>query len=219
MHNVDVGHRMKQRRKELGLSADLVAEKIGVSRSNVYRYEKGDIEKMPTEILIPLSEVLKTTPAYLMGWDEHDDITIIYNQLERPRQTKVYNFAERQLKEQQTIINYGSSAAGPSLDYSDGFVEEEKLEKIPSKASYTLTIKGDSMEPEILNGSKVFVQPVSMVENGEIAIVELDGEGVTCKKIRFDYDNQKVILESINTDYTDMIFDNSRVRIVGKVVK
>ena len=91
---------MKRRRKELGLSADTVAEKIGVSRSNVYRYEKGDIENLPLEILLPLSEVLRTTPHYLMGWNINNDINEIYNQLNNDRQKKVYDFADLQLKQQ-----------------------------------------------------------------------------------------------------------------------
>lgn len=64
------GERMKARRKELGFSAEYVAEKLGVSPATIYRYEKGDIEKMPGTILEPISQILYTTPAYLMGWDE-----------------------------------------------------------------------------------------------------------------------------------------------------
>ena len=64
------GERMKARRKELGFSAEYVAEKLGVSPATIYRYEKGDIEKMPGTLLEPISQILYTTPAYLMGWDE-----------------------------------------------------------------------------------------------------------------------------------------------------
>lgn len=39
------GERIKARRKELGITADKVAEQIGVSRSTMFRYEKGEIEK------------------------------------------------------------------------------------------------------------------------------------------------------------------------------
>lgn len=65
--------RMKFRRKELGLSAEYVADKLGCSPATIYRYEKGDIEKMPLDILVPLASILQTTPVYLMGlipeWD------------------------------------------------------------------------------------------------------------------------------------------------------
>lgn len=68
-----VGERMKARRKSLGISADKVAEALGVSRSTVFRYEKGDIEKVPSEQLEPIAYVLNTSVGYLMGWVEDPD--------------------------------------------------------------------------------------------------------------------------------------------------
>jgi transcriptional regulator with XRE-family HTH domain len=65
-----VGQRIKQRRKELGLSADKLGEKLGKDRSTVFRYENGSIEKLPIDILKPIAEALLTTPEYLMGWEE-----------------------------------------------------------------------------------------------------------------------------------------------------
>lgn len=58
--------RIKQRRKELGLRAEDVAEKIGVSRSTVFRYESGEIEKLPYTNLVPIAKALNTTVEYLM---------------------------------------------------------------------------------------------------------------------------------------------------------
>ena len=58
--------RIKQRRKELGLRAEDVAEKIGVSRSTIFRYENGEIEKLPYTHLVPISKALNTTVEYLM---------------------------------------------------------------------------------------------------------------------------------------------------------
>ena len=58
------------RRKEIGLSAEHVAEILGVSPATVYRYENGDIEKIPGDSLVPIADALHTTPAYLMGWTD-----------------------------------------------------------------------------------------------------------------------------------------------------
>lgn len=65
-----VGERIKKRRKELGLSAEDLANEIGKSRATVYKYEKGDIENLPHTTLIPLAEALRTTPEYLLGWED-----------------------------------------------------------------------------------------------------------------------------------------------------
>lgn len=64
------GERIKRRRKELGISADTLAERIGVSRSTVFRYENGDIEKMPTDTLKPIADALHTTPYWLLGIED-----------------------------------------------------------------------------------------------------------------------------------------------------
>lgn len=68
--------RIKKRRKELNLSADDVANALGVSRATVYRYESSYIEKLPASSLEPLAKILKCSPAYLMGWDDTDSQTL-----------------------------------------------------------------------------------------------------------------------------------------------
>ena len=60
--------RIKQRRKDLGLRAEDVAERIGVSRSTMFRYENGEIEKLPINHLVPIAKALHTSVDYLMGW-------------------------------------------------------------------------------------------------------------------------------------------------------
>ena len=67
---MNIGKRIKQRRKELGMSADKLGEILGKDRSTIYRYEKGDIENLPLDILQPIAKALNTTPQYLMGWQE-----------------------------------------------------------------------------------------------------------------------------------------------------
>ena len=71
---MNIGNRIKERRIELGLSADDLANRIGKSRATVYRYENGDIENMPTTVLEPLAKALETTPADLMGWEEDENL-------------------------------------------------------------------------------------------------------------------------------------------------
>lgn len=63
-----IGARIKQRRKELGLTVEELANRLGKNRATVYRYESNDIENLPTTVLEPLAEVLKVHPAYLIGW-------------------------------------------------------------------------------------------------------------------------------------------------------
>lgn len=67
---MNIGKRIKERRKELGMSADKLAKILGKDRSTIFRYEKGDIENLPLDILQPIAKALNTTPSYLMGWED-----------------------------------------------------------------------------------------------------------------------------------------------------
>ncbi len=72
---MSIGKRIKFLRKQNGLSIDDLASKLGKNRATVYRYENGDIENLPLDILDPLADALNTTPAYLMGWVSKDFIS------------------------------------------------------------------------------------------------------------------------------------------------
>lgn len=66
---MSVGKRIKERRNELHMSIDELAVKLNKNRATIYRYEKGEIENLPLDILELMAEALDTTPQYLMGWD------------------------------------------------------------------------------------------------------------------------------------------------------
>lgn len=69
---MSVGERIKSRRKELGLSAEQVAEKLGVSPATIYRYESNYINNMGVDKLKPIAAVLKVSEGFLMGWEEKE---------------------------------------------------------------------------------------------------------------------------------------------------
>jgi transcriptional regulator with XRE-family HTH domain len=69
------------------MSADELGKRLGKDRSTIYRYEKGDIENLPLDILEPIAQALETTPQYLMGWNEvqkkNDDLAAIIQELRK----------------------------------------------------------------------------------------------------------------------------------------
>ena len=65
---MEIGKRIKDRRKTLGISAEQLADAIGVSPATIYRYESGNIENMGIDKLTPIAKYLRTNEAYLMGW-------------------------------------------------------------------------------------------------------------------------------------------------------
>lgn len=69
-----IGRRIKERRKELGMTADDLARKIGKSRATVYRYEDGSIEKLSIDVARPIAEALGITSAELLGWGDNSTV-------------------------------------------------------------------------------------------------------------------------------------------------
>ena len=62
-----IGKLIRKKRKELKMSVDELAQKVGKDRSTIYRYENGDIGNMPLELLLPMVEALNMTPQELLS--------------------------------------------------------------------------------------------------------------------------------------------------------
>lgn len=172
--------------------------------------------------IIKICDGLGIKAEDLLGLENNTSLISIYNQLNHTRKEKVLSFAELQLKEQskkKTVLTYGQTAAGAPITYGDDIVEEKEVSNIPKGADCALVVKGDSMEPEFHHGSVVFYKSQPALDNGEIGVFEIDGEAVTMKRIEYDYDNKKILLQSLNKKYEDLIFKNDQIRILGKVVK
>ena len=67
---MNTGKIIKEIRKQKHISAEDIAEKLHVHPSTFYRWEKGDIEKIPYQVLIPLAEILNVNPLDLLGVDQ-----------------------------------------------------------------------------------------------------------------------------------------------------
>ena len=195
------GDRMKQRRKELGLSAEALAERVEISPATIYRYENGDIENVPGSRLAPLAAILHTTPAYLMGWDES------------PLPDNIIPMPEIH---QVPLI--GTIACGAPIlaeEHIEGYVDIPKH----IKADFALICKGDSMiNARIFDGDIVYIRQQDMVENGEIAAVLIDNEA-TLKRVRLFDDH--ISLEPENPMHRPIVKwgeEMNTIRILGKAV-
>lgn len=104
---------IKERRESLGYSLNELAEKIGVNRSTVMRWENGDIENMKRDKIVSLSEALKISPAVIMGWED----------IEEPEVAKVDVFIN-ELKDITSDANEATKRA--ILDYAYFALERQK---------------------------------------------------------------------------------------------
>ena len=159
---------MKHRRKQIGMSAEQVAEKLGISPSTVYRYENGEIEKMGIDKLEPIAAAIQTTPAYLMGWAES----------EQPGALPANINPLPAMKEWQVL---GATACGKPLHRE--LLDETILAPADIKADIVFRCVGDSMiNARIFDGDAVFIHLQPEVENGQIAVVRV-GDEYTLKRV------------------------------------
>lgn len=201
-----IGERIKHRRKTLGLSAEEVAEKMGVSAATVYRYESSDILNMGIDKLELIAKALKTTPAALMGWEEKTSNIPQFDNIS-PIKTKKFPLL-------------GDIACGQPI-----FADEEHESYIEAgadiKADFCLKCQGDSMiGARIMPGDIVFIRQQDMVDNGEIAAVIID-DSATLKRVYYYPERGKLVLQAENPAYEPLVYigdELNYIRILGKAV-
>ena len=113
----------------------------------------------------------------------------------------------------------GSIAAGTPIEAIQQEVDKVTLpEDLKNKGEhYGLKVKGDSMiEAGINDGDTVIVKKTSNVENGQIAVVLIDDQEATLKRIRKK--GNTIALEAANKNYDTKIYAAGRIKIQGKLV-
>lgn len=237
---MNVGERIKQRRKDLKMSADELATSVGVSRSTIFRYEKGDIEKVGPDVLKKIADKLNVSPADLMGWDDTpvqelkiptsplvQKITEKAVKLTAPRKQKVLDFTENQLREQSNkVISleenlfefkvFEKLSAGTGFSYfNDGNYDTVFYDK-DLDHDFASWVFGDSMEPKYMNGEVVLIKETGFDYDGAIYAVDWDGQ-TYIKKVYKEKDGLRLV--SINSKYKDKFapYDEDP-RIIGKIV-
>lgn len=65
-----INERIKERRLQMGLTLLDVADALGVKEATAQRYESGAIKNISHETVCKLSEILRCSPSYLMGWED-----------------------------------------------------------------------------------------------------------------------------------------------------
>lgn len=72
----NMGQRIRDRRIALELTLDELGKKVGVGASTVRKWETGFIKDMRSDKIQKVADALDVTPAYLMGWDESQSVSV-----------------------------------------------------------------------------------------------------------------------------------------------
>lgn len=210
-----IGERIKERRKQLGLTVDELSERLNKNRATIYRYESNDIEKLPTTVLEPLAKALEVTPAYLMGWEENAEVTS--NSDLSALMQKYDNIKPIKLKRFPML---GEIACGKPI-FADEDREHYIMADMDIDADFCLTAKGDSMiNARIYNGDIVFIKEMPIVDNGDIAAVIIEDEA-TLKRVYYYPDDNMLQLVAENPKYKPLVYQGPEldtIRILGRAV-
>lgn len=99
-----------------------------------------------------------------------------------------------------------AAGLGNYLDDPAFHVEQYPANEVPEGTEFGVRISGSSMEPNIPDGSTVFVQSRSTIEPGKIGIFLLNGEA-RCKKLMVDRDRNQIRLVSFNSAFDDRVIE------------
>nr|DAQ90334.1 MAG TPA: Repressor protein CI [Caudoviricetes sp.] len=211
MSEQDMAKRIKDLRTSQGMTLEQVAEKVGVGKSTVRKWETGLIANMRRDKIAALADALNTSPMYLMGWS--DEI----NPLPKLDISKFDNIYPVNLKKVPLL---GEIACGKPI-FANEDRESYVLAGSEIHADFCLRAKGDSMvNARILDGDIVFIRKQDMVDNGEIAAVAI-GDDVTLKRVVYYPEQNLLILKAENSKYQDMIYAQDQldqVYILGKAI-
>ena len=118
----------------------------------------------------------------------------------------------------------GSVPAGIPLEAVEDIIDWEEIPEDMARLGeyFALRIRGTSMEPRIKEGDVVIVRQQERVENGEIAVVRINGDEATVKKF---YDTGSgVMLVGLNPAFEPLTYTREQLKstpvcVLGKVVE
>lgn len=192
--------RLKTLRIQRKMTQSELAKKIYISQPAYSKYEVGTASPNP-ETLSKIADALGVSVDYLLGSDP---------QPTRPGYIR--------------IPVLGRVAAGIPIDAIEEIIDWEDISADTAGGGeyFGLQIKGHSMEPKISDGDVVIVRRQPDVDSGDIAVVLVNGDDATVKRIKKS--PQGVTLIPSNPAYEPLYYSNAEieslpVQILGRVVE
>lgn len=212
----DIGRRIKERREELKMTQQELADRLGYrNKSSIAKIETGTNDIVQSKV-VEFAKVLDTTVADLMGWTVAEEAA-----------NAVSTLATKALKESKKGVSIkvlGRVAAGVPIEAVEDIIDTEEITEELAKTGefFGLQLHGNSMEPRMCEGDVVIVRKQDDAESGDIVIAMINGDDATCKRLRKYRDGIELI--SNNPSYEPMFFSNQDiqekpVKIIGKVVE
>ena len=200
-------NRIKNLREELNMTQQELADKLEGAKSTVAMYEKGN-RKPSLEVLVKLSEIFDCSIDYLLGK------TDVRKPIENINNPKKYYMCPV----------YGRISAGQP-NWAEECIEGrlpvdiELMNIVNPEECFFLRVNGESMNKEIQNGAYALIRKTDSVDDGDIAVVLVNGYDATLTV--FNRQGDFILLEPMSTDSsfkTQVYGRDTEIKIIGKYI-
>ena len=192
--------KLKELREQKGITQTALAKQIGVVRSTVCQYEKGNREP-DQSTLVKLATFFGVTTDYLL---EREEKKLINNEVE--------------LNDLYPIPLLGKVVAGVPIESQENLEGYIYISYKPKENYFALRVQGDSMiNAGIRDKSILVVHKQTYAENGEIVVAMLNGES-TVKRFKI-FGNDIFLMPENPTFEPIHVQKNDDFLILGKVIE
>lgn len=201
------GDRVKELRKLKGMTQKELADKLGLKSQTTIAAIEVNKNNLSSELLIKMADFFNVSTDYLLGKEA-------LKAPSEPLPPVTYDFIN--------VPIVGAVRAGlPMLatENIEGYTPLPSSMVNKNKEYFALRVKGDSMNLEFPEGSILIVEKTSILDNGEIGVVLIDGCEATVKKIVKNKNMITLIPMSSNPVHIPTMYDLSKdeIQIAGKV--
>lgn len=194
-----IGKRIKELRKQKKLTQTDLSKLTGYKQNTISSHENGTRGLDELDIM-NYCEALGVTPTDLFQKEQPQIETLPVKKIPVVSQIS----AGLPIYSEENLVDYI-------------YFSKEKLSD--DKEEFGLKVSGDSMNKIFDEGDVVVIEKDSIVENGQLGVVMINGYNGTVKRIRYNNDQIILIPESNNPNHYPQVYNkNDEVKIVGKVV-
>ncbi|MFT8910840.1 helix-turn-helix domain-containing protein [Leuconostoc pseudomesenteroides] len=224
---MDISQNIKYYRKQAGYTQSDLAKLLQIKPTAVSAWESGRNKPLMDKVTV-MANIFGINISQLVGDTfEVNDINPVYNKLDTSRKRNVYQYAVRQLDDQNNIIAfptntksevavYGAVSAGTGEYLLDNEPELVDYDGVVPEHDFAVIVNGESMLPLFENGQIIFVKKTTEVRSGQVVIANYDQQAYVKKYVN---DENGIRLVSLNKKYEDMpINEGHEMSIFGVVV-
>lgn len=200
-------NRIKNLREELNMTQQELADKLEGAKSTVAMYEKGN-RKPSLEVLVKLSEIFDCSIDYLLGK------TDVRKPIENINNPKKYYMCPVYGRIRAGQPNWAEECIEGRLP-----IDIELMNIVNPEECFFLRVNGESMNKEIQNGAYALIRKTDSVDDGDIAVVLVNGYDATLKV--FNRQGDFILLEPMSTDSsfkTQVYGKDTEIKIIGKYI-